>query len=105
MPKNKDDLGGFLDQARSEYHESLPEKLGVLEQYIALLQKDPGNHDLQRKMFDIVHRISGSAGSFGLDDIGNVADEWERTLRALRPASASDYAGMRGYIARIRSLL
>ena len=101
------DIGEFLARAKSEYRDALPEKLKELEAALARLENEPERCDELRKMFDGVHRLSGSAGSFGLDDIGLVADEWERRIKELRSCGAkpSDFSAMRTYIARIRALL
>jgi chemotaxis protein histidine kinase CheA len=104
MAANNDDLPAFLSQAKAEYRASLTSKLDELENIVLALESDPANRDQRRKLFDTVHRISGSAGSFGLDAIGNIADEWERKLRELntRAPARSDFTAMSLYISRIR---
>lgn len=106
MPTNGE-MKEFLARAKSEYRAALPEKLDELEQGIGRLEQQPDCCDELRKVFDGVHRLSGTAGSFGLDEIGSVADEWERKIRELRScrAAGADYTAMRTYIARIRALL
>lgn len=101
MTRRNEEMNEFLEQAKGEYRASIPDKLEELERYLRLLERNSDQHDIHRRVFDIVHRISGSAGSFALDDIGNVADEWERKLREPNP----DYAAMFKYIASIRRLL
>lgn len=101
MAPDNEDMNEFLEQAKSEYRASIPETLQELEQYIRSLACKSDQHDIHRRMFDIVHRISGTAGSFSLDEIGNIADEWERKLREPNP----DYSAMFQYITRIRKLL
>lgn len=102
-----DELGHFLARARIQYRDSLSEKVQELSGLLDHLESGSAASADQELLFDIVHRISGTAGSFGMDALGRVADEWEQKLRSLRGklAGPSDCLEMRNLLEKLKTVL
>lgn len=73
------DLQAQIDAMRIDFIKSLPDKLeeigGLLEHYRS--KADP---DALRQAHFLVHRLSGSGGTFGCDDLGKGAKKLEAAL-------------------------
>jgi HPt (histidine-containing phosphotransfer) domain-containing protein len=98
------DLQDFLEKAKAEYRESLSGLMAELEELVLQLAADSSDRQGRESLLESVHRVRGSAGSFGMDEVSKIAGEWECAIRDL-PASPppSAFAGMREYLARIRA--
>lgn len=105
--EERDELGHFLARARAEYRDTLPAKLEEIDRLLSLLESETPTSGEREQLFEIIHRISGTAGSFGMDDLGRVADEWEHLLRDLRGglAGTADCAKMRILLEKLRTAL
>ncbi len=95
------------------YAERLPEKLDAIEAAIAAARQDPQRPALLELAVRLAHRLRGSAGSYGLTEVGDAAGEVEDALAALasRPPPSPDsptthslYAAAAAAISRARQL-
>ncbi|HET6267097.1 MAG TPA: Hpt domain-containing protein [Acidobacteriota bacterium] len=86
MPKKKNhpEVEPLLDELRNEYCSALPERFKRMEELLSKLKHTHNGEDLLEELYTIVHRISGTAGTFGLDKLGNIAGKWEEELDALK---------------------
>jgi len=82
-------LGREFEELRTEYRKSMPAKLDRIEALWELILK--GMHDDTRlaQLKKELHTISGSAGTFGLPEVGNAARAAEECL-----GEAADAAGL-----------
>jgi chemotaxis protein histidine kinase CheA len=82
-------LGREFEELRAEYRASMPAKLDRIEALWELILK--GMHDDTRlaQLKKELHTISGSAGTFGLPEVGNAARAAEECL-----GEASDAASL-----------
>lgn len=81
VTQDADDWRGEL---RREYARALPHKLARLERRLAALAAAPADAAAFDALLGAVHRLHGSAGSYGFGDLGRLAGEWERHLLDLR---------------------
>lgn len=76
----------WLAEARLEYARTLPDNLARLERRLSALMVAPADGAAFDALLGAVHRLHGSAGSFGFAALGRLAGEWELHLLALRDA-------------------
>ena len=69
-------------QLKDEYRKRVASKLDLIEDIVAALNPGPFADTLE-KLSMAVHKIHGSAGSFGLDDASRIAAEWELWMRSV----------------------
>lgn len=85
------DAGRALDDWRAElardYELALPEKYDQIEGRLAALCRTPDSVAAFDALLAAVHRLHGSAGSFGFVELSRQAGEWERQLLELRAAA------------------
>jgi len=72
----EDDLKVFLEEAE--------EQLGVLDQDITRLEKDPHNNELLQEIFRAAHTLKGSSGMLGLKDMMELTHAMEDILDKVR---------------------
>lgn len=70
----------WLDDLRRDYIASLPSKLARIEEALALTQEDPAPEHATASLRLLLHRLHGTAGSYGLHDIGKAAADWGHAL-------------------------
>lgn len=83
---------------RERYIESMPEKKRTIEQCLDQVSDLAGDGQTRRcdKLFQQVHRLAGSAGSYGFDSLGQAASVVDRYLVAHSPGfgESSELASM-----------
>lgn len=69
---------------RSRYVDSMPDKRDVIRQCMHQVSAAvrSGEPDLCEKLFQQVHRLAGSAGSYGFEELGQAASVVDRYLIA-----------------------
>jgi HPt (histidine-containing phosphotransfer) domain-containing protein len=71
------------------YIDSMPSKKKAIQQCMMQVKtaEKSGESDLCDKLFQHVHRLAGSAGSYGLDALGEAASAVDRYLIAHSPGA------------------
>ncbi|MBT8058376.1 MAG: Hpt domain-containing protein [Gammaproteobacteria bacterium] len=67
------------------YLDSIPEKKAELERAWEAVQNDAWSADALARFKTPVHRLAGSAGSYGLDELGQAARALDVRLKSLNP--------------------
>jgi HPt (histidine-containing phosphotransfer) domain-containing protein len=77
----------LIAQQRRRYIESMPAKKEAILQCMAQVNSavKSGDANLCDKLFQQVHRLAGSAGSYGFDSLGHAASILDRYLVASSP--------------------
>ena len=79
----------LIAKQRQRYIESMPVKREAIFQCMAQISAAvrTGESDLCDKLFQQIHRLAGSAGSYGFEDMGQAASVVDRYLiaKSLRP--------------------
>lgn len=83
-----DDLQQALDLFRAQFAEQLPARLSEVGDRLAAWQADPSSDDRLRELHRVLHRLAGSAGTFGMRAFGDACRAIELQLEELqaRPA-------------------
>jgi HPt (histidine-containing phosphotransfer) domain-containing protein len=77
-----EDTKALVDQLRQKYIASLGDKRdGIARSRKSAFAADATTDDRQELLL-LIHRISGSAGSYGLDELGQAALELDQLLAA-----------------------
>lgn len=76
-PSPSRNLSLQLEELRRRYREKLPEKLAELQQALELARQDSQKLALAKSL---AHRLHGSAGSYGLPELGEAAGRLEAEL-------------------------
>ncbi len=91
---------------RIKYRKRISAKLATLEKIISNMESGPVAPGPFEKLKFLVHKIHGSAGSFGFDESSSIAAEWDLWLRAVSAKMAvapEDIARMRKMLADLRN--
>lgn len=91
----------WIEQQRRQYLRVLPEKLDAIEGLLERWKHRP-DAALLTDIIAILHRIHGVAGSYDLDEIGEVAGECEEQVGS---ALSDPESIVRGCLSRIRELM
>lgn len=77
----------LIAKQRSKYIESMPDKRAAICQCMVQVSNAvrSGKGDLCDTLFQQVHRLAGSAGSYGFESLGEVASVVDRYLIAKSP--------------------
>jgi HPt (histidine-containing phosphotransfer) domain-containing protein len=77
----------LIAEQRRRYIKSMPEKKAAILQCMAQVNSavKSGEANLCDKLFQQVHRLAGSAGSYGFDSLGHAASVVDRYLIASSP--------------------
>ena len=105
-------LEPWLDDLRAEYASRLPSKVAAILDLAAALAAQPGDRRALPELAHAVHRLVGSAGSYGFAEISTELSPWAGLLTATAATegtvSTQDLAGLRrslGLVAlRVRGL-
>ncbi|HYM60664.1 MAG TPA: Hpt domain-containing protein [Thermoanaerobaculia bacterium] len=91
---------------RREYREGLAGKLKNLETLCDSLRANPADAAAPAALATAVHRIKGSAASYGFDEIGAIATEWDLALKQSiargEGLNADEIAAMEEFLRRFR---
>ena len=82
----------LIAEQRQRYIESMPVKRRVILECMAQITAAvrSGEPDLCDKLFQQIHRLAGSAGSYGFEDLGRAASVVDRYLIA-KSLQADDF--------------
>jgi chemotaxis protein histidine kinase CheA len=104
--KNHQEVEPLLDELRKEYCSTLPDRFKSMETLLTRLKHTHHGEDLLEELYTIVHRISGTAGSFGLKKLGDIAGQWEEELDKLKGRKlalhSEKFEAMSAYVAEMR---
>ena len=78
------DLQQAMDLFRAQFAEQLPARLSELRERLAAWQAEPANDDRLRDVHRVLHRLAGSAGTFGMPDFGDACRAIEQRLDDLQ---------------------
>ena len=82
-PPLPDDLQQALDLFRSQFAEQLPARLAEADTALAAWRAAPGDDEALRSLFRVLHRLAGSAGTFGMPLFGDACRVIELQLEEL----------------------
>lgn len=87
---------------RCRYIESMPVKRKAIAQCMALVNQAvrDDKSELCDKLFQQVHRLAGSAGSYGFEQLGQAASVVDRYLTANSPRVA-DLPELEGFLQKL----
>lgn len=71
------DIQQALDLFRAQFAEQLPARLAEAHDCLAAWRVDPGSDDALRGLHRVLHRLAGSAGTFGMPSLGEACRAME----------------------------
>lgn len=77
-----------MEAARSRYLQSLPDKLERIQRAWDAARAQGWSRDSFDHFRTLVHRLAGSAGSYGLDELGQAAKCLDHLLGTIPPDEA-----------------
>jgi chemotaxis protein histidine kinase CheA len=77
------DLQQALELFRSQFAAVLPERLAEARERLASCREAPGDEDRLRALHRVLHRLAGSAGTFGMPEFGSACKAIEEQLDLL----------------------
>lgn len=69
-----------LHELRTQYLRSLPRKLREVQKLLAKLEDDPDNQTILDQLWTIIHQIHGTAATFSLRNVMDIAMVWDALL-------------------------
>lgn len=84
MANEAKDVRQILNDLRKSFLSKLPEKIGLLAGLVQKAGEQPASHEIIGELLNAVHKLHGSAGSYGLKDMSEIAGEWELLLQGYR---------------------
>lgn len=97
------------DDLRLRYQTGLSERREQLDAALAACLQDPTGRAAIDALCGVVHRLAGSAGAYGFEQVGGIARDVERRLiawkRALDGHAAADIEPFRAELAVLGRLL
>ncbi|NOQ13993.1 MAG: response regulator [Methyloprofundus sp.] len=69
-----------LQELKEAYREALPEKFSKIRQLYLELQQQPASKQVSEKLTQLVHRLHGTAATYGFLQVGDCAFELEQVL-------------------------
>ena len=91
------DFQQTLKDFRDEFAQQVPRRVAEARECLQACCSDPGNDALVREFYRSVHKIAGSAGTFGMTRLGDQARAIEmqiETLLAQGQRSAGDFEAL-----------
>ncbi len=77
---NDEDEKEIVKEFRREYLSSFFDKLNRMETYIKSIDINEPDRDLVLKLLSLVHRIHGTAGTYGFYNLGEIAGDFEEKI-------------------------
>jgi class 3 adenylate cyclase/DNA-binding response OmpR family regulator len=100
------DTADWREELRRDYLRTLPDKLDTLRRQLEALVASPGEAAAREVLLGSLHRLHGSAGSYGFADVGRLAGVWELELvRGARPVTPTALQHMRSWLASMQRQL
>jgi len=91
-------LGREFEALRVEYRQSMPAKLDRIEALWELILKGMQDDTRLAQLKKELHTIAGSAGTFGLPEVGNAARAAEECLGEATDAAGLNEAQRSGFV-------
>jgi HPt (histidine-containing phosphotransfer) domain-containing protein len=93
------DLQEAMQRFQQEFAQQLPARLQEARQLLDACRASPGNEERLRELHRCVHKLAGSAGTFGMREMSQQARVIEEQLEVLsaqegRDAEAFDSVGV-----------
>jgi HPt (histidine-containing phosphotransfer) domain-containing protein len=88
------DIQQALDLFRAQFAEQLPARLAEASQGLDACLAAPDDDDRLRELYRVLHRLAGSAGTFGMPAFGAACRVIEDALEALlarHPRARADF--------------
>lgn len=85
-----DTVQAQLEAIKSRFQKQLPNRIGDIRSAFERLQPDRLDPTYLAELATLVHRLAGSAGTFGHEALGETAAGLSRRLEALRPEAGID---------------
>jgi len=76
------DLSEGFKKLQQEYVKTIPEKIVAIEESVAALCINPSQETLA-SLKHLVHKLAGSAGSFGFAEASTLCKSWDQKLTHL----------------------
>jgi chemotaxis protein histidine kinase CheA len=90
-PDQNDDIERTLREIRAAYAARLPQRLREIGDALQQCLQPTDDPDRCRKLLEKLHGLSGSAGSFGFDELGMRATELEILLNDFLANGGADF--------------
>ena len=90
-----DEFRQMLAAANAEFRASLPARIAAIDSLWAQVAGGSGTAAQMEELILLVHKIAGSAGTFGEAETGELAAQIEAKLAPLRGAATIQEAGDR----------
>lgn len=78
-----DDIDGDLYELHKMYLDKFPAKSAFLKTLLERLKSEPEDLGSLDELKESLHKLRGSAGSYGFDEVGKTAEEWERYMELI----------------------
>lgn len=88
----RSDTANWREELRREYAQALPDKLSRIADLFLALEQAPADKAALEALLMAVHRLHGSAGSYGFQEVSRTSGDWELELREARTAGLSPAA-------------
>lgn len=75
---SSNDINSRLATLRAAYHARLPDEVAQLRRLAAALPDPAQQTQALEQLYQRFHRLAGSAGSFGLAELGKLARQLEK---------------------------
>ena len=98
------DLQQALDLFRAQFAEQLPARLAELHERLAAWQAEPASDERLRDLHRVLHRLAGSAGTFGMPAFGEACRAIELALDDLQLQAARSPADVARVAAQVAAL-
>jgi HPt (histidine-containing phosphotransfer) domain-containing protein len=72
---------GWRSEMRRAYASGLEAKLQTLGALMEALAAEPAAAAHRQRLLDAVHKIRGSAGAYGFEELSRIAAEWETVIQ------------------------
>ena len=82
-PSLPPDLQQAMDLFRAQFAEQLPARLAQVQERLAAWQAQPADDTLLADLHRVLHRLAGSAGTFGMPTFGDACRALESRLDEL----------------------
>ncbi len=93
MTEKQKRINERLKALKQAYVEGLPERIGEIDALAASIRHDPGSEKGREgldALYHLVHKLSGSGGTFGFPAISDAAQLIEDECEALKKAPSED---------------
>ncbi len=109
MTEKQKRINERLQALKQAYVEGLPERIGEIDALAASIRQDPGSEKGREgldALYHLVHKLSGSGGTFGFPAISDAAQLIEDECEAMKNAPSADgWQKIEGLIEELRAVV